>query len=108
MISKFLLITYFLSFALDNVVKDGFEYLSQEFGSKFSKVLDLVKQKGFTLMNIWVILKSLKKNWQAKKSFIVRWPVLLSSSHYLSTLALSWNAMLNMIKSELISDAGIC
>ena len=56
MISKFLLITYFLSFALDNVVKnlvkDGFEYLSQEFGSKFNKVLDLVKQKGFTLMNI--------------------------------------------------------
>ena len=49
-------INRFLSSSLDSVVKnlviDDFEYLSQEFGSKFSKVLDLVKQKGFTLMNI--------------------------------------------------------
>ena len=43
----------FLSFSIDTLVtnlnKDDFKYLSQEFDNK---VLNLVKQKGFYLMNI--------------------------------------------------------
>ena len=61
----------FLSSALDssvkNIGKDDFKYLSQEFDNY---ALDLVKQKKkCVLFNIWAILKSLKKNFQAKKSF---------------------------------------
>ena len=47
--------------------QDDFKYLSQEFDNN---VLDLVKD--FILMNICVILKSLKNINQARKSFIVR------------------------------------
>ena len=36
-------------------------------------VLDLVEQRDFTLMDIWVILRSLKENILAKISFIVLW-----------------------------------
>ena len=60
-----------LSFSLDSLVKtlnkDECKYLSQEFDNN---ILDLVTQKGFILMSIWVTLKSLKKNYLAKKSFI--------------------------------------
>ena len=63
----------YLSSWLDSLVKrlgkDDLKYLSQEFDRD---VLDLVKQKDFILMSIWVILKSSKKNCQAKKSFVVR------------------------------------
>ena len=31
-------------------------------------------KKDFILMSIWVIMKNLKKNYQAKKIFIVLWP----------------------------------
>ena len=60
----------FLSSPLDSLVKnwakDDFKYLSQEFDNN---VLDLVKQKGSWS---WLLLKSLKNNYQAKKNFIVR------------------------------------
>ena len=50
----------FISLSLDRLVKnlskDDFKYLSHEFDNN---VLDLVKQKDFILMNIWVILKKL-------------------------------------------------
>ena len=44
------------------------KYLSQEFDST---ILDLIKEKGFYLMSIWEVWKSLEKNYLAKKSFIV-------------------------------------
>ena len=60
----------FLSSPLDSLVKnwakDDFKYSSQEFDNN---VLDLVKQKGSWS---WLLLKSLKNNYQAKKNFIVR------------------------------------
>ena len=60
----------FLSSSLNNLVKnlgkDYFKNLSQEFDSD---VLDLVKQKGFYP---YEYMRSLKKNFQAKKSFMVR------------------------------------
>ena len=63
----------FLRSSLDSLVKnlnkDNFKYLSQEFDKN---KLDLVKQKDSILMNIWLNLKSLKNNCQAKKSFTVR------------------------------------
>ena len=63
----------FLSSSLDslvkNLTKNDFKYLSQEFDNN---LLDLVNKKDFILMNIWVILESLKKNCQATESFIVR------------------------------------
>ena len=62
----------FLSSSLDNLVKNqnkyGFKYLSQEFDNN---LLDLVKQKGFYPYEYMVISKSLKKNYLAKKTFIV-------------------------------------
>ena len=62
----------FLNSSLDSLVKnlsiDDFKYLSQEFDNN---VLNLVNQKDFVLMSIWLILKSLKKYSLAKKSFIV-------------------------------------
>ena len=64
----------FLSSSLDSLVKNlnenDFKYLSQEFGSN---VLDLVKQKGLYPNEYRVIFKSLRKVYQAKKSFIVHW-----------------------------------
>ena len=57
----------FLESLVKKLNKDDFKYLSQEFDKN---KLDLVKD--FILMNIWLILKSLKKNYQAKKSSIVR------------------------------------
>ena len=64
----------FLSFPLDDLVeslgKVDFNYLSQELDSN---VLDLVEQKGLYPLSLWVISKSLKKGWQAKKSFTVLW-----------------------------------
>ena len=36
---------------------------------QFDNVLDLVKQKGFFLMNIWLILKSLKEELPVKEKF---------------------------------------
>ena len=63
----------FLSSLLDSLVKnlskDNFKYLSQEFGSD---VLDLVKQKGFYPYEYMSSFEKLKKDFQAKKSFIVR------------------------------------
>ena len=58
-----------LSFSFKNVGKNDFKYLSYEFDSN---VLDLVKQKPFYPLHIWVILKSVKNSYQAKKGFIVR------------------------------------
>ena len=56
-----------------NLGKDDFKYLSQKFNNK---VLDLVKQKGFySFEQMWFILKSLKKNCQARKGFIVFWSI---------------------------------
>ena len=56
----------FLNSLLDSLVKIlvkfDFKYLSQEFDNN---LLDLVKQ------SVWAILKALKNNYQAKKSFIV-------------------------------------
>ena len=57
---------------MKNSGKDDFKYLSQEFDSD---VLDLVKEKDFIFMSVWVVLKILKKNYQAKKSFMARWKV---------------------------------
>ena len=42
----------------------------------YNKVLHLVKQKDskdFILICMWAVLKSLKKNCQAKKNFVVHW-----------------------------------
>ena len=62
----------FLSFSLDssvkNLGKDDFKYLSKECDNN---VLDLVKQKDFIIMSIWAIFRSLKNNYQPKKTFIV-------------------------------------
>ena len=62
----------FLSSSLDilgkNLGKDYFKYLSQEFDRDVS---DLVNLKGSILTSIWMVLKSLNSNCQAKESFIV-------------------------------------
>ena len=71
----------YMSFSMNNKLSviDGFQFLSSSLDSVVknlakddfnSNILDLVKQKGF--MNIWVILKSLKNNYQTEKSFTVR------------------------------------
>ena len=53
-----------------NLNKDDCKYLSQEFGNS---ILDLVKQKGFSSYEYMTdFLKSLKKNYLAKKCSIVR------------------------------------
>ena len=66
----------FLSSSLDSLVKklnkDDIKYLSQEFDSS---VVNPVKQKKIYPDVYTSGLKSLKKNYQAKKSFIVHWPV---------------------------------
>ena len=51
-----------------NLNKDDFQYLSKEFDKN---KLDLVKQKGFYPYEYMADFKSLKKNYQAKKSFII-------------------------------------
>ena len=59
------------SFSLDSLVKNfgkDLRYLRQEFDSK---VLDLVKQKIFYPLTIWVVLESLKKDCLVKKYFLV-------------------------------------
>ena len=62
----------FLSSSLDsldkNLNKDDFKYLSQEFDKN---KLYLVKQKEFYLFEYMSVLKSLKKNYIAKRNFIV-------------------------------------
>ena len=62
----------FLSSSLDSLVKDlnkdDFKYLSEEFDNN---VLDLVKQKTFYHYEYMSNLKSLKKNCEARKTFIV-------------------------------------
>ena len=71
----------YMSFSMNNKLSviDGFQFLSSSLDSIVknlakddfnNNILDLVKQKGF--MNIWVILKSLKNNYQTEKSFTVR------------------------------------
>ena len=57
-----------------NLGKDNLKYLSQEFNSN---ILDLVKKgkSDIILMIIWVVLKILEENFQAKKSFMVLWRV---------------------------------
>ena len=71
----------YMSFSMNNKLSfiDGFQFLSSSLDSLVKNlakddfnndILDLVKQKGF--MNIWVILKSLKNNYQTEKSFTVR------------------------------------
>ena len=71
----------YMSFSMNNKLSviDGFQFLSSSLDSVVknlakddfnNNILDLVKQKGF--MNIWVILKSLKNNYQTEKSFTVR------------------------------------
>ena len=50
------------------MVKNDLKYLSQDFGSK---LLDLLQQKGYYLYDYSMILKSLDKNYQSSKSFIV-------------------------------------
>ena len=70
----------YMSFSMNNKLSviDGFQFLSSSLDSVVknlakddfnNNILDLVKQKGF--MNIWVILKSLKNNYQTEKSFTV-------------------------------------
>ena len=63
----------FLSSLLDSLVtklgEDVSKYLNQEFDGK---LLNLVKQKGFYPHEYMSDFKSLKKNFQAKKSCIVR------------------------------------
>ena len=58
----------FLSSSLDRLVKnlnkDEFKFLSQE--------LDKIYERDFILMNIRTILKSLRKNYVANESFLVR------------------------------------
>ena len=49
-----------------------FKYLSQEFDTN---VLDLVKQNAFYPYEYMSDFESVKDNSQAKKSFIVPWPV---------------------------------
>ena len=62
----------FLNCSLDILVKKlgkvSFKYLSQEFDTN---ELDLVKQKGFYPYEYINCFENLKKNCQAKKSFIV-------------------------------------
>ena len=53
---------------IKNLSKDYFQYLSQEFDNN---VLDLAKQEGFYPYEYMSDLKSLTKNYVAKKSFIV-------------------------------------
>ena len=58
----------FMNSSLDKLAKNlsykDFEYLIEEFGSKN---LDLLKQKGAFLTNIWTVLKDLmKKNYLLK------------------------------------------
>ena len=50
----------FMNSSLDNLVKNlnYFKYLSSVFNEE---QLELVKQKGIYLMNIWTVLKDLKK-----------------------------------------------
>ena len=64
----------FLSSSLDGLVKnlsnDDFKYLSQK--SDKNKLEPDINKKNFMLMSIWAILKSLKKNFWANKSLIVR------------------------------------
>ena len=52
--------------------KDDFKYLSQDFDSK---ALDLVRQKGIYPYENMSGFKSLKKNCQANKNFIICWQV---------------------------------
>ena len=62
----------FLSSSLDSLVKNlsknEVKYLNQEFDNN---VLDLVELKGFYPYECMTILKSLKKNYLAKNTFIV-------------------------------------
>ena len=62
----------FLSSSLDSLVKilteDDFKYLSQEFDNN---VLDLVQEKRFYPYEYMSNFEKLKKNYRAKKSFIV-------------------------------------
>ena len=51
-----------------NLGKDNVKYLSLEYDSK---ALDYLNKYDFILRSISVVFKSLKKNFQAKKSFIV-------------------------------------
>ena len=62
-IDSFQILSSSLDRLVKNLNKDDFKYLSEEC---YNKVLDLVKQKGFILMSIWAILKSLKNSYQAK------------------------------------------
>ena len=66
----------FLSFLLDTLVENlgkiACKYSTQELDNN---ILDLGQQNDFTLISIWVILESFKKICQARKSFIVPWPV---------------------------------
>ena len=55
-----------------NLGKDDFKCLSQEFDNN---VLDLVKQKAFYHYEYVTYLKSLKNNYQAKKSFVICYQV---------------------------------
>ena len=55
-----------------NLGKDDFKCLSQEFDNN---VLDLVKQKAFYHYEYVTDLKSLKNNYQAKKSFVICYQV---------------------------------
>ena len=59
---------YFLSTPWDSLVKilnkDDFKYLSQKLGIN---VLNLAKQKEFYCINLWMISKSLKKNFKQRK-----------------------------------------
>ena len=69
---SFQFLSYSLNSLVKNVSKGDFKCLSQEFENN---VLDLDKQKDFIVLIIWIILKSLKNNYQAKKGFIVLWSV---------------------------------
>ena len=67
-IHSFQFLSSFSDSLVKNLSKDDFKYLIQE---SDNNVLDLVKQKGFYPYEYMRILKSLKNNYLAMKSFIV-------------------------------------
>ena len=104
--------------------KDDFKYLSQEFGGD---ALDLVKQKGFSLVSVWVVLKNPKKDCQAKKSFVVCWQVIKISNkeheHFVNVweifemktmkdyhyLCVKWDVLLlEKFKNSCLRNYGLC
>ena len=84
---SFQFLSYSLNSLFKNVSKGDFKCLSQEFENN---VLDLDKQKDFIVLIIWIIVKSLKNNYQAKKGFIVLWSVKTLVTKSMNLLLMFW------------------